>query len=151
MILDEVTRNVLDDYPDIDPLRFVEHTIARMRAAFPEAFIRADPREMAKVDNHPKDRHVAAVALTVAADAIVTLNVKDFGGRVLPGAGVAVLTPGALVSQLLDDSPEVVVLAVRHLGQRWLNPPRTAVEIAEALAVHPSMHQPIQRLRDLLE
>lgn len=93
-ILDEVTRNVLIDYPDIDPAQFVEHTIARMRAAFPEAMTSADPAELAKADNDPKDRHVAAIALTTAADAIVTLNVKDFRGRALPRAGIAVLTPG---------------------------------------------------------
>lgn len=150
-ILDELTRNVIDDNPDIDPARFVEHTIARMRAAFPDAMTPPDPVAFEKADNDPKDRHVAAVSLTAGADAIVTINVSDFGGRVLSHAGVAVLTPGALLDQILDEAREVVVLAVRHLAQRWENPPHTAVEVTDALAVHPSMSAPMRRLRDILE
>lgn len=150
-ILDELTRNVIDDNPDTTPARFVEHTITRMRAAFPDAMTPPDPGAVEKADNDPKDRHVAAVALTAEADAIVTINVRDFRGRVLPQAGVAVLTPGALVERLLDATPEVVVLAVRHLAQRWENPLRTTVEVTDTLAVHPSMSAPMRSLRDILE
>lgn len=150
-ILDEVTRNVIDDNPDIDPARIVEHTITRMRAAFPDAMTLPDPGAAEKVDNDPKDRHVAAVALTAGAEAIVTINVRDFRGRALPLAGVAVLTPGALLDGILDEACEVVVLAVRHLAQRWENPPRTTVEVTDTLAAHPSMSAPMRSLRDILE
>lgn len=149
-ILDEVTRNVLDDNPEIEPARYVEHTIARMRAAFPEAMTSIDPAAFEAADNDPKDRHVAAIALITAAAGIVTLNVRDFRGRALPRAGIAVLTPGALVSQLLDESPEVVLLAVRHLANRWVNPSRTPAEVAHDLAAHPSMQQAMSRLRGLI-
>ena len=71
-ILDEVTRNVLADLPDIEETRFVEHTIGAMRRAFPEAPVDAPAELVVKLDNHPKDRHVAATALAAGADAIVT-------------------------------------------------------------------------------
>lgn len=80
----------------------------------------------------------------------MTINVRHFGGRALPKAGVTVLTPGALVSQLPDRSPDVVLLAVRHLAHRWVDPPRTAVEVARDLAVHPSMAPAMRRVRALL-
>lgn len=121
-ILDELTRNVIDDNPGMDPARFVQHTIARMRAAFPDAMTAIERDAIDKADNDPKDRHVAAVALTADAGAIVTTNVKDFRGRVLPNAGVAVLTPGALLDRILNEAGDVVVLAVTHLAQRWENP-----------------------------
>ena len=82
-ILDEVTRNVVADHPDIDAARFVEHTIGAMRRAFPAALARASAELIQTLDNDPKDRHVAAIALSASADAIVTRNVADFDSRVL--------------------------------------------------------------------
>ena len=40
-ILDEVVRNVIEDHPDLDAARFVDHTIASMRRAFPDASVPA--------------------------------------------------------------------------------------------------------------
>jgi hypothetical protein len=148
--LDEVRRNVLADHPDIDPSRFAEHTLGAMRRAFPEAMTTPDPAAVVELDNDPKDRHVAGVALSAGASAVVTLNVKDFESTVLEKAGVEILTPGACVDRLLDDFPEVVVAAVQHLASRWKNPPRTPAQIAEDLAVHPTMAAPMNRLRLLL-
>ncbi|MGH9193540.1 MAG: hypothetical protein ACRDZ0_13850 [Acidimicrobiales bacterium] len=74
-----------------------------MRRAFPEASVQA-PAELAEtLDNDPKDRQVAATALSADADAIVTLHVADFESRVLDDAGLETLTPGVLVGRLLDE------------------------------------------------
>ena len=150
-ILDEVTRNVLADHPDIDKARFVEHTIGAMRRAFPEAVVAA-PAELAEtLDNDPKDRHVAATALSADAQAIVTLNVADFESRVLRDAGIDIVTPGALVGRLLDEVPDVVALAVGHMADRWTNPPMTAIEIAGLLAAYPTVAAPMAVLRERLD
>ena len=149
-ILDEVARNVLADNPDIYPARFARHTLGAMRAAFPEAMTAVKPAVVENLDNDPKDRHVAAVAITANANGLVTLNTRDFRSRVLRTAGVAILTPGKLLEGVLDDSPEVAVLAVRHLAARWIDPPRTPRQIATDLAVHPTMGPPLRRLRTLL-
>jgi predicted nucleic acid-binding protein len=149
-ILDEVTHNVLADHPDIDKARFVEHTIGAMRRAFPEVVVPA-PELVETLDNDPKDRHVAATTLAADAQAIVTLNVADFESRVLRDVGVAILTPGALVGRVLDEFPEIVARAVGHMADRWINPPRTAIEIAELLAAHPTMATPMAALRERLE
>lgn len=146
-ILDEVTRNVVADHPDIDPAHFVAHTVASMRRAFPAASVAVSPEVVSTLDNDPKDRHVAAAALHAHAHAIVTLNVADFDSKVLEDAGVEILTPGDLVAQMVGELVEVVALAVDHLADRWVNPPRTTLEIIGLLAVHPTMAGPMADLR----
>lgn len=114
-ILDEVTRNVLADNPEVDPTKFVEHTIGSMRRAFPDAVVALDHELVDRLDNDPKDRHVAATALTSRAQAIITINVADFDSVTLREKRVEILTPGELVQRLLDDVPEVVLMAVDRL------------------------------------
>lgn len=148
-ILEEVRRNVIEDYPDIDPDRFLSHTLGAMRSAFPEALV-TPPRVLAPTPRQRPDRHVAALAMTVGAQAIVTLNIADFESAVLAGAGVRVVTPGTLVDDLLDTEPGLAAAAVTDLAARWQRPGRTVEEILELLGRHPSMKKATERLRSLL-
>lgn len=141
-ILEELSRNVVADNPQLHPVRFNEHTLGEMRKHFPEAMTTLTQAEIDRMDNHPKDRHVAAVGITRRADGIVTLNLKDFTGNVLDEAGVAVITPGQLVERALDEAPELVGQAVRRLSSRWMDPPRAPAEVVELLAGHPTMPRP---------
>lgn len=150
-ILDEVTRNVIEDHPDLDPKRFVEHTIGSMRRAFPDALVSAPGEVVETLDNDPKDRHVAATAIAAGAQAIITLNVSDFESTVLSDKSIEIMTPGDLVATLLDEAPEVTVLAVTHLANRWTNPARTVEEISDLLAAHPSMARPMKDLRSFFK
>ena len=149
-ILDELRRNVLADYPDIAPERFVAHTIGAMRSAFPDALVLGFESWIERLDNDPKDRHVAAVAMVTGAQAIVTLDIGDFESAVLTDAGVRVITPGTFVDELLDAEPGLVAAAVADLAARWQRPTRTVDEILDLLARHPTMDRPIQRLRHLM-
>lgn len=150
-ILDEVTRNVTADYPDVDPVHFASHTIGAMNRAFPDATIDVSDDLVAKLDNEPKDRHVAAAALQSNAGVIVTNNLADFVSARLAAAGIEVITPGTLVERLLDESPEIVVLAVQHMAGRWVNPPRSFDEIIDLLRAHPSLETAIDRLGEIAE
>ena len=98
-ILGELRRNVVADNPDVDPDRFSDHTLAEMRRHFPAAMVSVGPDDIDRFDNDPKDRHVAAVAVVAAADAVVTINVKDFRSRVLDESGIAIQTPGGLIER----------------------------------------------------
>lgn len=149
-ILDEVTRNVVADHPDLDAGRFVQHTIGAMRRAFPEASTEVPIERVDALDNDPKDRHVGAVALAASADVIVTLNTADFGGHVLRDAGIEILTPGAIIGHLLDEVPDVVEQAVEHIANRWVDPVMAPCEIVDLLAVHPTMKEPMAALRERL-
>lgn len=146
-ILEELRRNVVADYPDIDPDRFSRHTLSQMRQSFPEALAEVSSDDIDRLDNHPEDRHVAAVGILAGANAIVTLNVKDFGGRVLGKAGVIVLTPGELVDKVLQEAPELVVHAIRRISSRWKKPPRSPVEVVDRLAAHPTLADAMRRVR----
>lgn len=149
-ILEEVRRNVLADHPDIDPERFVGHTLGAMRSAFPDALVTDFEFLIERLDNHPKDRHVAAVALAAEAEAIVTLDVADFESAVLAKAGIRVVTPGALIEELLHEEAGLLAMAVGDLAARWQRPARSVNEILDLLARHPTMGQPMERLRNLL-
>lgn len=59
------------------------------------------------------------------------------------------ITPGTLVERLLDDTPEIVVLAVQQMADRWVNPPRAFTEIVDLLSAHSSLQAAIGRLREL--
>jgi hypothetical protein len=147
-ILEEVRRNVIADNPDIDPVRFTEHTLGAMRSAFPDATVANYQSIVSQMDNHPKDRHVAAAAISAGATAIVTINVRDFRGNVLSEAGIKIITPGDLVESLLDEEPSIVVTAIEHLCRRWNNPNRSVSEILDLIERHPTMSNAVGRLRD---
>lgn len=93
-ILEGVRLNVVADHPDIDPDRFVSHTLSAMKAAFPGAVVGGYEHLIGTLENNPKDRHVAAAAIAAGASAIVTENVRDFQSSVLEAAGIEVLTTG---------------------------------------------------------
>jgi predicted nucleic acid-binding protein len=149
-ILDELRRNVLADYPDIAPDRFDGHTLGAMRSAFPDALVTGFEPWIEELDNDPKDRHVAAVAMVAGAQAIVTLNVADFRSAVLTSAGIRVVTPGTLLDELLDTEPGLPAAAIGDLAARWVRPTRTVDEILDLLAQHATMAGPIERLRTLM-
>jgi predicted nucleic acid-binding protein len=132
-ILEELRRNVVADNPDVDPDRFSSHTLGAMRAAFPDGSVTGYEPLIESLDNDPKDRHVAAVALAAGAAAVVTIDVAGFRGNVLAASGMRVLTPGALVSELLDSEPAIVVAAVEELAARWERPSRSITEILDLL------------------
>jgi predicted nucleic acid-binding protein len=150
-ILDEVTRNVIRNHPDLDADTFVEHTVGSMERAFPDASVPVPADLIESLDNDPKDRHVAAAAIAGRAQAIVTLNGSDFQSRVLREASISVVTPGDLVAGVLDVDPGVVSTAVQAMSERWTNPPRSVSEICELLTVHPTMAAPMAMLRRHLE
>lgn len=132
-ILDEMTRNVLDNRPDIDPTLFAERSVSAMGRAFPAAAIDGYEHLIDAMDNHPKDRHVAAAAVHVGATALVTYNVRDFDSELLRQRGIAVVTPPQLVGHLVDDEPSVVSLAVRSMAARKKRPPMTPAQVIAAL------------------
>lgn len=85
------------------------------------------------MDNHTKDRHVAAVAVHVGASALVTYNVRDFDSESLQQRGIAIVTPPQLVGQLVDDEPSVVALAVWSMAGRKKRPPMSPADVVAAI------------------
>lgn len=83
--------------------------IAALALAFPKAKIPADPGVEARLwlpDSG--DLHVLATAITGQAEAIITLNLRDFPARELAGQGVRAIHPDAALHELWLAHPEPV-------------------------------------------
>jgi hypothetical protein len=68
------------------------------------------------MDNHPKDRHVAAAGVARSADTIVTINLKDLASQALDEADVVVITQGHLLERVLHEAPALIGYAVRKMS-----------------------------------
>lgn len=66
-----------------------ESEIAVVNARFPDAMVASDPDIEARLSlPDPDDVHVLAAAVAAGAEAILTLNTKDFPTRVLSAEGI---------------------------------------------------------------
>lgn len=90
-----------------------ETEAALLRAAFPQAIVRARPEIEARlILPDPNDLHVLAVAIAGHADAIITFNAKDFPGHVLAAEGIARRDPDGVLWELWSHHPCAVEAAV---------------------------------------
>ncbi|MEM7320316.1 MAG: PIN domain-containing protein [Pseudomonadota bacterium] len=91
--------------------------IALLKAAWPRAELPPAQRLEARLFlPDPGDIHVLAVAVAGSADAIVTLNAKDFPRRILTEEGVDRIDPDTLMMRFLAENEE----GVRGLAKRVL-------------------------------
>jgi hypothetical protein len=150
-ILDEMTRNVLADHPSIDPARFDARSVGAMRRTFPAASIEGYEHLIDQMDNHPKDRHVAAAAAHVGASALVTFNVRDFDSKLLRQRVITVVTPPQLVGQLVADEPSVVALAVWSMAARKKRPPMCPTDVVAAIVRQQGFGALEDSLQDLVD
>lgn len=101
--------------------------IALLGARWPEAAIAADPELEARLWlPDPADIHVLATAIAGRAEAIVTMNLRDFPARELAPHGVAAIHPDTLLRGLWQDTPETVrriVAAVHATAQSLAGEP----------------------------
>ena len=149
-ILDEMRRNVLADHPVIEPERLDERLIGAMTDALPDACVDGHEAMVEHMDNQEKDRHVAAVAVHVGATAIVTYNVRDFGGASIERAGIEVLTPPVLLDRWVADEPTVVRNVIVAVATRKRRPPMTELDVIASLARQQGFRAIAARVSDLL-
>lgn len=97
-----------------------ERLIRQMKIAFPEALVTGHDALIESMENHPKDRHVAAAARTIGAQVIVTQNLKDF---IPPPEGIKAQSPDEFLCSLLDLDPYSLVALLRAQAAALRNPP----------------------------
>jgi len=128
-ILDETIRNLIATGTT------TEAQAARLRDkmtdAFPESMVTGYEPFIETMRNHRKDRHVAAAALKVGAQVIVTCNLRDF--RTLP-EGLEALSPDDFLSDLLDLNPDRMFELVCEQAKALRRPPRSVGELLAGLA-----------------
>jgi hypothetical protein len=81
----------------------------------------------------PGDRHVLAAAIRGRADAIVTMNLKDFPHASLDSFGIEAQHPDEFILHLLGLTPGTVLWAARAHRQSLKNPPKTEAEYLDTL------------------
>jgi predicted nucleic acid-binding protein len=128
-ILDETRRNL------VKTLRTSEEQAAKrceaMRRFFPEAMVTGYEPLVAAMENDPKDRHVAAAALKVGAQVIVTSNTRDF--TKLP-EGIEAQTPDEFLCNLFGLRPDAMVAIVTAQAAALKRPPVTFEQVLGGLA-----------------
>jgi hypothetical protein len=102
-----------------------------MEDAFPDANVEGWERLEPAMRNHPKDRHVAAVAATIGAGIIVTSNIRDFSD--LP-PGIVAITPDDFLVSLLSEDVERLLEALVAQAAGYRRPTLSVVELMEKLS-----------------
>lgn len=134
-ILDEVVRNLVADG------RASEEQARRltdaMAAAFDGAAVPQDAVDQLEpaMTNDEKDRHVLAAAVVGQAEAVVTLNLKDFSVDACEPFAIDPLHPDAFLLDLYSLDPDEVYAAVERQAAVLRHPPRSLDELLERLAV----------------
>lgn len=120
------------------PAERVAALIAALHAEFPEATVaEADYRPLlARVTNHPKDRHVLAAAIAARAAVIVTFNRRDFPAAALDPWGITAQTPDAFLCDQFRAAPVAVAAVVTRQAHRYHRPPLTVAALLDRLAIH---------------
>ncbi len=131
-IHDEWTCNLAKVRPDIAAQ--LPGIVAAMNEAIPDAIVEHyEPLIGCTVLPDESDRHVVAAAIAGHADVIVTFNIKDFPQEILSPHGIEVQHPDDFVMNQLQLQELVAIEAIKSMRARWKNPPRSAIELVEAL------------------
>lgn len=123
--------------------------ITQMRAAFDDAETPGwEHLEGTYGLPDPDDEHVVAAAVTAHADAIITLNVKDFPRVKLPD-GLAVIQPADFTARVTTLDPFRSLAAVSSIAARSgrKGPRRTLGEILDILENRYAMSDAAEELR----
>lgn len=100
------------------PDTLAESWQADVVACFPEAAFTAPPWVVARLRNHPKDRHVLGTAIVGKADTIITFNLRDFPPAALAAWSIRAIHPDDFMQELLRQRREQVIGKVAGMAKR---------------------------------
>ena len=111
------------DRPDLDT-RKLERTVKMINDAVPDCLVTGYQHITDQlILPDPGDRHVLAAAIRSGAQAIVTMNLKDFPEAVLDQFDIFPRHPDDFILDLADLEPAIVTTAVKHQRASLKNPP----------------------------
>lgn len=143
----EWTRNLLANRPDLN-LAQLRITQERMTAAIPDCMVtHYEPLIAGLSLPDPDDRHVLAAAIAGHADAIVTVNLKDFPASILATYSLEAQHPDNFVMNQLELREYEALAAIKRMRARLRNPPRSPVEFIDTLQQN-GLVQSARRLRE---
>lgn len=107
----------------------VDHRLAQMRQAFPDAEVAGYENLVSGMTNHPKDRHVLAAAVRGNAEVIVTFNLWDFPAEALDPYDISARHPDEFLLDQLDLYPGVTMACLRQQVARYKRGPSRVAEL----------------------
>ncbi|MER5367942.1 PIN domain-containing protein [Streptomyces sp. NPDC002722] len=119
-ILDELTRNVGERIGALKAKGIVE----AMAGTFPDSLVSGYEVLIPAMANDPKDRHVLAAAVRGQAQAVVTLNVKDFPAEASDPYEIEVMRPDDFLLDMLDLAPVEMNSVLRAQAGSYRREPR---------------------------
>jgi predicted nucleic acid-binding protein len=132
-ILDEVTRNLIDDRRATT--RQAANMIDAMTHAFDDAEIPA--AEIAVLEpgmtNEPDDRHVLAATVAAGAEAIVTFNLRHFPATACEPFGIDAVHPDAFLCDMYERSAARVRDALDRQAADLSRPSLTVDDVLDRL------------------
>ncbi len=149
-IHEEWMRSVERDFPDLTRDK-LERTRRLMDANIERALVLGyEPLIPTLTLPDPDDCHVLAAAIHAKAEAIVTLNLKDFPPEALAPHGIEAITPDELMTRLLAQDEAGVCAAVRENRASLKKPPMTPEEFLSQPSFV-ALPQAVARLRTMSE
>jgi predicted nucleic acid-binding protein len=106
-IIAETVRN-LENRIGLSPEK-ADYLVVQLRKHFADSWVYGYERLVARVDNHPKDRHVLAAAVKCGAQVIVTYNKRDFPPAATEPWGIEVQGPSTFLKYQYRLDPSVVL------------------------------------------
>jgi len=148
-ILDEYFRNIQADRPELNA-EALARTRALMNRAVPDCLVTGYEHLVEGLDlPDPDDRHVLAAAIRAHAQAVVTLNLRDFPDHVLARYDMEAKHPDEFVLDTLDLAPGAVVQCVTAQAAALRHPPVALADLLDTLR-RAGLVQAVARLRELL-
>lgn len=108
-IMEEAHRALTQRIPKKWPKASADRWCAAINSAFPEASVSPPTTLIAKVTNHPGDRHVLAAAIEAGAKEIVTSNLRHFRAEALGPWKISALKPDDFLLELYSLNPAKVM------------------------------------------
>jgi predicted nucleic acid-binding protein len=145
----EWTTSLIEKYPD--STHKIPHLVEQMREAIPDCLI-IDYESFIPSIRLPdeNDRHVVAAAIRGNADAIVSLNIKDFPAEVLSKFDIEIQTPDQFVLNQIMLNPPRALTAIKKMRARWDRPALSASDMVDLFEKR-QLPQTAAHLRDILE
>ena len=132
-IHEEWTRNLLERRPDLTEER-LRKTCEQMDLAVPDSLVDGYQYLVPAVTLPDcNDRHVIAAAIHAKADAIVTVNLRDFPPDALTIYNLEAIHPDDFLVNQFDLDEAAVVTAAQSIRKRLTRPPLDAATYLEKL------------------
>lgn len=130
-ILAELRRNLVRNAQLQE--RKADRRINDMTSTFPDSLVTDYEYWIPQLTNHPKDRHVLAVAIQSGAEIIVTSNRRHFPPTALAPFNIIAQSPDTFLCELLFSDPGMMRQVIEQQAKDHTNPPLDVPDLLEHL------------------